>query len=301
MERAIFLKKEHHFLSTELYFEFCGFSKTLPFHSFGPAIRNNFILHIVLSGKGTYYVHDQQYQLKKGDMFLIRPGDSTFYRSDSEQPWTYAWLSFGGKAAEEVVQYSLFQDAFYTMVSSDCQKYIDLILQCFDYASNTIINELRLNELLFSFLETLLADGGTRTLSSTKKPSRLAIDALKFIRENYTNELTVQSVADHLSVNRSHLSRVFHESYGLSIKEWITGVRINRAAFLLSMTDDSVESIAYQAGFHSLVVFSRSFKAATGETPSHYRNRLTKENIDQPTLADIVQLLDSQDIVSRAT
>ena len=45
-------------------------------------------------------------------------------------------------------------------------------------------------------------------------------------------------------------------------------------AFLLSLTDESVESIAYQVGFNSLVVFSRMFKKSTGETATNYRKRM---------------------------
>ncbi len=37
----------------------------MPFHSFGPAIRNDYILHVVMEGKGSYHVKNQQFQLKK--------------------------------------------------------------------------------------------------------------------------------------------------------------------------------------------------------------------------------------------
>ena len=69
MEQAIFLKKEQRQLKTDLHFDYCGISKTLPFHAFGPAIRQNYTLHIVMEGKGTYQVKNQQYHLKKGDLF----------------------------------------------------------------------------------------------------------------------------------------------------------------------------------------------------------------------------------------
>src|SRR5699024_7521920 len=109
----------------ELNFDFCGFSKTLPFHSFGPAIRQDFILHVIMEGKGTYHVREQRYELKKGDLFLIRPGESTFYLADGEDPWVYCWLSFGGAAAEEIIRRSPFKDDQYTMVSAGISAYVD--------------------------------------------------------------------------------------------------------------------------------------------------------------------------------
>ena len=64
MEQTIFLKKKQHYIQTDLHFDFCGISKTLPFHSFGPAVRQNYILHVVMEGKGTYHVKNHHYHLK---------------------------------------------------------------------------------------------------------------------------------------------------------------------------------------------------------------------------------------------
>ena len=248
MEQTIFLKKEQHHLETDLHFDFCGISKTLPFHAFGPAIRQNYILHIVMEGKGTYQVKNQQYHLKKGDLFLIRPGDSTFYLADGEDPWMYCWLSFGGSAADEIIRHSHFREDQYTMVSSDIQKYIDVILACLPFVEETLVNELHLNELAYRFLAALLEDGGKLHLGEQKIYSPLAVATVEFIEAHYAEQLTVEGIAQHLAVNRSHLSRVFRNHMDISIRDYILGVRINRAAFLLSMTDESVESIAEQVG-----------------------------------------------------
>lgn len=301
MEQTVFLRKEHHFLSSELYFNFCGFSKTMPFHSFGPAIRQHFVLHIILDGEGVYSVNQQKYHLKKGDLFLIRPGDQTFYRSDVTNPWVYAWLSFGGKEAEELIKHSPFKENEYTFRSNQLVDYSQLILACFDYAPDTLLNEIKLNALLYRFFEKLLVDGGKNHLSTPQNISRLTIEAIEYIQAHATEELTIQEVADALSVNRSHLSRTFHENIGVSVKEWLLGIRINRAAFLLLMSDDSVENIAFQSSFHSLVVFSRIFKKKTGETPTAYRKRASQKQHTNLSLESIMELLEQQAIVGRAT
>lgn len=86
MEQAIFLKNNIQHFDSKLHFDFCGVSKTFPFHAFGPSVRSNYILHIVLAGKGVYHVKDKKFTLKKGDLFLIRPGESTFYLADGSEP-----------------------------------------------------------------------------------------------------------------------------------------------------------------------------------------------------------------------
>ncbi|PFJ18184.1 AraC family transcriptional regulator [Bacillus cereus] len=301
MEQAIFIKKEHHHFSSELHFDFCGFSKTLPFHAFGPAVRNSHIIHVVLDGKGKYYVKDKKYSLKKGDLFLIPPGTSTFYRSDGEEPWLYAWLSFGGKVAEEIIHFSNFKDDNYAVTSANIQQYSDIILECMKCSYSTLEDELKLNELTHRFLRLLLTDGVELSTGVKQKFSRLAIEAMTYIGEHYIEEITVSDVANHLAVNRSHLSRVFHKHIGVGMRDWIIRMRINQAAYLLSMTNESVENISYQVGFRSLVTFSRMFKKVTRETPTHYRKRMSKENFQAISLSSLKLLLDEQEVISRAT
>ncbi|MBO0462063.1 AraC family transcriptional regulator [Enterococcus sp. DIV1298c] len=301
MEKAIFLKNKHQPLSKELYFDFCGFSKTLPFHSFGPAIRHDYILHIVMEGKGIYRVKDRQYQLKKGDLFLIRPGDATFYLADGEEPWVYSWISFGGPVADKIIHHSLFKEDQYTMVSSEISKYVEIILACMNYSPENLADELQLNALTYQLLALLLEDGGHIRLGEQKNYSSLAIDTIQYIEEHYSKRLTVEAIAQHLAVNRSHLSRVFKNQLGISIKEYMIGVRINRAAFLLSLTEESVEAIAYQVGFNSLVVFSRMFKKFTGETATSYRKRMNNEKIKGVSAEQLKKQLEEQAIISWAT
>lgn len=213
----------------------------------------------------------------------------------------YCWLSFGGSAANEIIRQSHFKEAQYTMISSDIQKYSETILDCLSYADETLENELQLNGLTYHFLADLLSDGGKIHLGDEKNYSPLAVAAVEYIEAHYAEQLTVEEIARHLSVNRSHLSRVFRTHMAISMKEYILGVRINHGAFLLSMTDESVESIAEQVGFNSLVVFSRMFKKLTGETASAYRKRMKNGDFKNISLNELKNQLEKQTVVNRAT
>ena len=70
----------------------CGFSKTEPMHSFGPALKPNFVIHFVLSGKGTFSIDGKTYELESGSGFLVPPGELAFYQADKDEPWTYIWV-----------------------------------------------------------------------------------------------------------------------------------------------------------------------------------------------------------------
>lgn len=301
MEKTLFNKKENKYFSTELYFEFCGISKTLPLHSFGPATRKNFIVHVVLEGEGVYYVKNKRYHLKKGDLFCIRPNESTFYQSDALNPWVYAWLSFGGKVAEEIIQLSKFQEDVYSFSSTQTAEYTKIILSCLKLNHDTFEEELQLNELTYRLVNLLLSDGGHAVYHTEKSFSPLSLKAMEYIETHFQENFTIQELADILAVNRSYLSRVFSKDLGLSIKKYLTGVRVNRSATLLAMSEESIENIGYKVGFSGNVSFSRTFHQIVGETPSDYRKRMKIKGTKEDSFQSVIDALDKQSAVSRAT
>ena len=86
---------------SDFYLLYCGYAECNSLHNFGPAVRPNFLLHFILSGKGSYYVGKEKYSLKKGQGFLIEPNVLTRYQADSDDPWTYIWIGFNGKKSHE--------------------------------------------------------------------------------------------------------------------------------------------------------------------------------------------------------
>lgn len=100
MEDAhVFLFKNRKFF--DFYFCFCGYAKCEPLHSFGPAVRPNYLIHIITEGKGKYTVAEKQYTLHAGQGFLIEPDIQTFYQADADEPWSYMWVGFSGSRAKE--------------------------------------------------------------------------------------------------------------------------------------------------------------------------------------------------------
>lgn len=64
MEEAhVFRFKNRKF--SDFYLCFCGYAKCEPLHSFGPAVRPNYLIHIITEGKGRYTVGEKQYDLRK--------------------------------------------------------------------------------------------------------------------------------------------------------------------------------------------------------------------------------------------
>ena len=78
-----------------------GKEDCMPSHRFGPHVRNYYLIHFVISGKGRYTTSRGEYTLGRGEAFLIKPGEVTVYEADAETPWTYVWVGFRGRLASE--------------------------------------------------------------------------------------------------------------------------------------------------------------------------------------------------------
>ena len=86
-----------------------GWEHCAPAHSFGPAARNHYIFHYVISGTGTLMADNSAgetitYQVKSGQGFMLFPGQINTYIADTDFPWEYTWVEFDGLRAKEIVE-----------------------------------------------------------------------------------------------------------------------------------------------------------------------------------------------------
>jgi two-component system, response regulator YesN len=94
----------------------------------------------------------------------------------------------------------------------------------------------------------------------------------EYIEQSYSDpELSLNKVANLANLSSSHFSVVFSKENGLTFKEYLTDIRMNRAKELLRMTALKSADIAYQVGYNDPHYFSTAFKKHTGLTPTEFR------------------------------
>lgn len=112
-----------------------------------------------------------------------------------------------------------------------------------------------------------------------KAPNIVIAEAVKnFIDKNFTDRnLSLDMVADELNYSVSHISNIFKSIYGETIKNYITGLRLERAKELLINSKMKITTIGSEAGYNNVGSFVKIFKAYIGETPKAYRLRIQKK------------------------
>lgn len=270
MEDAYVLQLKNRKFS-EFYLCYCGYANCEPLHSFGPAVRPNYIIHLIISGRGRYTVGDTAYELEAGQGFLIEPEVQTFYQADEKEPWSYLWIGFDGSRAKEyLADIGLGgQKVFRCLRTGELKTMLIDILKRNTYS---VENEFLRESFLYSFF-AILSDGvKTEEISKQRHTENIYVQkALEFIQNNYHYGIQVSEIADYVGVTRGYLHTLFTKELGQSPQAYLISFRITRAAELLAVTELTVEGVAQSCGYPDALVFSKLFKKRTGRTPSAYR------------------------------
>ena len=68
-----------------------GFQRCDSLYQWGPGIRDHYLIHYIISGKGFYKIGKRTYELQAGDSFLVYPNTEVVYYAAETDPWEYAW------------------------------------------------------------------------------------------------------------------------------------------------------------------------------------------------------------------
>ncbi|NGM82446.1 helix-turn-helix transcriptional regulator [Paenibacillus sp. 7124] len=101
--------------------------------------------------------------------------------------------------------------------------------------------------------------------------SPIVRSAIKYIKENHQQKITLEKIAQYCYISNYHLAHVFKKEVGVGCVDFLNQVRIEKAVFLLETTDLSVNQIAGHVGFQDANYFTRKFKRYMNCSPTEYR------------------------------
>lgn len=247
----------------------CGLQRCGAGHSWGPAVRDHYLIHYIKSGRGVFDDGNKKYELSAGDGFLMVPSRIAYYVADNENPWEYCWVGFNGTDAQRLISQtglSYEQPVFH--YDKDDALYRQL-MQIYEVTGSRPSDEARMQACLLNFL-AMLMENRTETETRRKSGYEYVKSSIRFIDYNYSRSIDVDDIAANAGISRSHLYRLFMQHISMPPNEYLTRYRINKAALLLKSHNLSVGEAAYSTGFSDQLYFSRVFKKYKGVPPSRY-------------------------------
>ncbi len=116
----------------------------------------------------------------------------------------------------------------------------------------------------------------TSLAEDTSVSMQYTMEMKKYIADHYGEKITLKDISNHVHISQPYASSIFRKESGVSINEYLIGVRISAAESLLKYTEKGLSEIAHDTGFGELFYFSRVFKKKNGISPSEYRKAYLK-------------------------
>ena len=252
-----------------------GVEQCKPGH-YWSGVRDHFLIHYILSGKGTFIFNEKTYHLTGGQGFLICPNMLSFYQADMDEPWEYCWVGFHGRYAESYLK-EINIDAANPIFSCALNSTPEQpIFQMVEAQSRPVGRDFILTGLLYQFFAELATTVEcSHSNNGSQNTKQLYVQkALDYIRKNYSRSITIEQIANFIGIDRKYMSALFKEILHTSPQEFLLNFRMDKACVLLAQNLLSIQNIAHSVGYDDPLLFSKMFKKRKGLSPSQYRNRL---------------------------
>lgn len=116
----------------------------------------------------------------------------------------------------------------------------------------------------------------------------VVVNAKRFVNAHLEEKISLESVASHVGVSLYYFCKVFKQSAGMTLTEYVNRRRVECAKRRLLNPQSRVTEVAFDVGFQSISQFNRSFLKYVGESPTRYRERLaTKDGLEQSSLEEL--------------
>jgi AraC-like DNA-binding protein len=175
----------------------------------------------------------------------------------------------------ELIQQDIFAgtDIPFIFTPENIQKFEKTFFEIIDLFSSRIYNyellcKVKMLELINIIIEQF---ENKKTIDPSIYANNSVTAAKEYIDNNYTFNITLDSLAEQLYINKFTLMRNFKAKYGINIIKYYRKKRIDYAKKLLTETNYSVYTIGELLNFSDIYSFSRFFKSQTNMSPNSYR------------------------------
>ncbi|MBZ9686017.1 AraC family transcriptional regulator [Clostridium estertheticum] len=232
-------------------------------------------------------INNESRILTKGELAICSSGDIHYYDSKGMESssiiliFTPGLIGFksgwpeNGKFIYPFIESELkFKGTKLPEVSNEILKLLNCIyeeMQQENQYYNYFVRS-KLFELCGIILRFLPASSVDIKIDNRKLPLIKAMKkTIHYIENNYSEDITLESIAKKANLSMFYFSRVFKDIVGMNYKTYLNWVRVNKAESMIKTSNMPITDIAFECGFNSIRSFNRVYKAIKGDIPSNLR------------------------------
>lgn len=252
-----------------------GHQTCKPAHSFGPAIRQHYLFHYVISGKGSLIIENSKkdnitYNITKNQGFLISPNQCCHYIADKDDPWEYIWVEFSGLKAEEYLKLSglSYNNPIYISEKNDL-TIKDILINIINSDESDPLQAIGYGYLFLYTLKNTSKYKMKETYGDLKK--FYVKEAINYIENNFQRNITVEDISNFSGLNKSYFGKIFKDVMNITPQDFLIQYRMRKACELLKTTSLSIKEVGEQVGYSNQLHFSKIFKNTYKISPREWK------------------------------
>lgn len=220
---------------------------------------------------------------KHGLRYPINPDDVVFSSCNTPlsfvQPWNrekdFLYIVISGAQAQQF--YNMIRKNNSIFHTNQLSSVLDHFLNLFDIDYRTpktmLMNQLEAGVLIHQLLLDLykLSQNILAAKDLTPVQDTAVNTAIKYIQENYQNDLDIDTICNSISFSKYYFCKLFKEHTGMTVHQYVTEFRINKSKELLSYSKLSIAAVGNSVGFKNALTYTRCFEKLVHMTPTEYR------------------------------
>lgn len=264
-------------------------SPSIPIHW-----HEEFEVILVIDGRCNYKIDLEAFIIEKGDILMIGP--QKLHTLNSINDITLSWTSFvfnidmlkslnTDGALLKYISPILNNNHQIPLIIKNNDTYYDNILTVIKdiitcYKEKDIAYELELKSLLYKLFSlfykgNLIVTNTDKNIINTKVTDKVKL-VLNYIHDNYSNNISINTLANICDYSEYHFMRFFKKHIGMTCIQYINNYRLEKASLLLNSTSKPIMDISLEVGFDNLSYFNKLFKNKYNLTPKEFRSNKNK-------------------------
>lgn len=247
-----------------------------PFHK-----HEDYEFYLFLQGEAILFTESQGYKLSPGDLFIIPP--QTWHRAQTYDYTIYeraylnlpidAILSFSTETTNltDILPQPKNQPTILHLDSSSLLQFMRMINQIIRLKkSHDFGSDIQINLTLIEILLLLNGFANTERTTIYVDLPPMIVNLIAYIDQYLADDLSLTTISEKLHLSPSYVSRSFKKFMGITLQDYITSKRIEKACEQLK-EGASVQEAAHASGYENYAHFIRSFKKNIGLSPGKFQ------------------------------
>lgn len=231
--------------------------------------HNSYELYYLDAGTREYFVEDRFFEISSGDFILIAPNifhrTGTGYSVRTIVGFTESFLNKYFTSTSIIHMLKCF-NKIVVSPPEEMKHEFKSLMQHISSCKNPVDSAMTLGFLLQKL---------SHCTADTSYDNRISM-IIKYINQNFATIASIEQIADHLHISKHYLCRLFKNSTGVTLIDYINTIRVKNACDFLENSDKDILEISELCGFNSSAYFSNVFKKMMQESPLQYRKKSRK-------------------------